>query len=119
MVTIIKEDEHEYVTLEENRHGWGYQLKPVVSLRWTIKELNRLSVDHEIMTDKELRKTNRFKYSIYRVLKILQQTNDGNMGSPWLNKETFENLLYEFEDFTEWNIKYGDYPDEQEKYERL
>ena len=106
MVTIIKEDEHEYVTLEENSHGWGYQLKPVVSLRWTIKELNRLSVDHQIMTDKELRKTDRYMYSMYQVLKILQQTNDGNMGSPWMTKETFNELLYEFQAFTEWSIRH-------------
>ena len=118
MATIIKEDENQYVVLRYVEH-YGYHLDMVVKLEWTVKELQRQSIDHEIMTDKELKKTNRHKYTIYQVLKLLQRTNDGNRLSPWIDKETFEELLYAFQDYSEWNLKWGQYRNEQRKYSEL
>ena len=119
MVTIIKIDKDEYVALQKNEHGWGYQLHPIVELEWKAKDLVRKHIRFEVVTDKELRETNRALYTIYQVLKILEDTTDGNMGSPWLKKETFEELLYEFQDFSEWNAKNGMYYSQQKKYERI
>ena len=118
MVTIIKEDENQYVALRYIK-DYGYHLDMVVKLEWAVKELQRKNIDHEIMTDKELKKTNRHLYTIYEVLKILQKTNDGNRLSPWLDKETFEELIYCFGSYSEWDLKWGQYKNELRKYREI
>ena len=116
---IIKESENKFVILRREKIWNEYVLEPVVELKWAVERFRRENTDHEIMTAKELRKTNRHLYVIYEILKILEDTNDGNRGCPWLSKETFESLLYCFQDYSEWNLRYGQYENEQEKYEKL
>ena len=93
---LIKRDNEDYhLDLYVDNYGC-YTLGHIYDLEMHIRLLRSKKQNHLVRTEEQLRTSSPTLYTVAKVLEILEDTTCGCCDSPWLNSDTFDELVEEF-----------------------
>ena len=94
-ILIQRDDKDYHLDLYIDSYGC-YSLGMIYDLDIRKKQLSQNNQEYMLITEEGLRITSHRMYTIAKVLEILEETTCGCCNSPWLNSDTFDNLVEQF-----------------------